>query len=109
MKAKETREEVWCTKCKTEGHSKEHYPVFVEYLSSGEPNPLPQAQGPWCEIYRKNGHKPQECYLLQKYVQTPKTLFCTCCKFVGHDENNCRAYELVMERTQDVYVVQSDQ
>ena len=31
-KGKEVREEVWCTKCRTEGHSKEHCPVFVEYL-----------------------------------------------------------------------------
>ena len=28
---------------------------------------------------------------------------------MGHDENNYRAYELMMERTQDVYAVQSDQ
>ena len=56
-----------------------------------------------------NGHIPQDCYLLQKYVQKPKNLFCTFCKYVGHDENNCRAYELMTERTQDVYVMQSDQ
>jgi hypothetical protein len=39
-KGKEVREEVWCTRCRTEGHSKEHYPVFTEYLASGAPNPL---------------------------------------------------------------------
>ena len=38
---KEVQEEVWCTRCRTEGHSKEHYPVFPEYLVSGAPNPLP--------------------------------------------------------------------
>ena len=42
-KGKETREEVWCTKCITEGHSKEHCLVFVEYLASGAPNLLSQA------------------------------------------------------------------
>ena len=42
-KGKEVREEVWCTKCRTEGLSKDHCPVFVEYLASGAPNPLPQA------------------------------------------------------------------
>lgn len=108
-KCKERREEVWCTKCIIESHSKEHCPIFVEYLANGEPNPLPQTQDPWCEIYRTNGHKPQYCYLLQQYVLTPKNQSCTFCKFVGHDENNCRAYELMMERTQDVYVVHSDQ
>ena len=108
-KGKETKEEVGCTKCITEGHSKEHCLVFVEYLASRAPNPLPQVRGPWCEICRMNGHRPQECHLLQKYVQTPKNLFCSFCKSVGHYENNCRAYELMMERTQDVYAMQSDQ
>lgn len=108
-KGKETREEVWYTKYRTKGHSKEHFPIFVEYLDTGEPNPLPQARGPWCEICRMNGHKPQECHLLQKYVQTPKNFFFTFCKSMGHDENNCRVYELMIERTQDVYAMQSDQ
>lgn len=42
-KRKEVREEVWCIKCRTEGHSKKHCPVFAEYLASGAPNPLTQA------------------------------------------------------------------
>ena len=41
-KGKEVREEVWCAKCRTEGHSREHCSVFVENLASGMPNPLPQ-------------------------------------------------------------------
>ena len=101
-KGKEVKEEVWCTKWRTEGHSRDHCPIFVEYMASGEPNHLPQVRGPWGEICRTNGHRPQECHLLQKYVQTPKNLFCTFCKFVGNNENNCRAYELMLERTQDV-------
>ena len=40
-KGKEVHEEVWCTRCRTEGHSKEHCLVFTEYLASGAPNPLP--------------------------------------------------------------------
>ena len=108
-KGKEVQEIVWCTKCRTKGHSKEHCSLFVEYLASGTPDPLPQARGPWCEICRTNGHRPQDYHLLKKYVQTPKSLFCTFCKSVGHDENNCRAYELMMERTRDVYAMQSDQ
>ena len=59
-KGKETIEEVWCTKCRTKGHSNEHYRIFVEYLASGAPNPLPQAEGPWCDICRTNGHRPQD-------------------------------------------------
>ena len=106
-KGKEVREEVWCTKCRTEGHSREQCPIYGEYLGSGALNPLPQVRGLWCEICRTNGHRPQGCPLLQKYVQTPKNLFCTFCKFVGHDDNNYRAYELTIERTQDVYAMQS--
>ena len=45
-KGKEVREEVWCTKCRTEGHSREHCPIFEKYLASSAPNPLPQARGP---------------------------------------------------------------
>lgn len=56
-----------------------------------------------------NGHRPQDFPLLQKYVQIPKKLFCTFWKSVGHDDNNYRAYELMMERTQDVYAIGSDQ
>ena len=40
-KGKEVHEEVWCTLYRTEGHLKEHYPVFAEYLASGAPKPLP--------------------------------------------------------------------
>ena len=40
-KGKEVREEVWCTRCITEGHSKEHCLVFAEYLASSAPKPLP--------------------------------------------------------------------
>lgn len=45
-KGKEIREEVWCTKCKTKDHSKEHCPVYADFLAAGAPNPLPQLQGP---------------------------------------------------------------
>ena len=108
-KEKEIREEVWSTKCRTKGHSKEHFPVYAECLAAGAPNPLPQLQGPWCEICKNKGHRLQECPLLQKYVQTTKNLYCNFCKSVGHDENHCRAYDLMKERTQDVYVMQAEQ
>ena len=109
QKGKKVREEVWYTKCRMEGHSKEHCPVYAEYMASGAPNPLPQTRGPWCEICRTNGHRPQDCPLLQKYVQVPKNLFCTFCQSVGHSDEHCRAYGLMQERTQDMYSMQIDQ
>ena len=42
QKGKQVREEVWCTKCRTKGHSKEHYPVYAEYMVGGAPNLVPQ-------------------------------------------------------------------
>ena len=108
-KGKEVREEVWCTRCRTEGHSREQCLVFAQYLTSGAPNPLPQAWGLWCEICRQAGHRPQYCHMLQKYTKTPKTLYCTFCSWAGHDDSHCRALDLMMERTQDVYAMQSEQ
>jgi hypothetical protein len=39
-KGKEKREDIWCIRCKSEGHDKEHCPLFHEYLASGAPSPL---------------------------------------------------------------------
>jgi hypothetical protein len=39
-KGKEKREDIWCIRCKSEGHDKEHFPLFNEYLAYGAPNPL---------------------------------------------------------------------
>ena len=41
QKGNQVREEVWCTKCRIVGHSKEHYLVYTEYMVSGAPNLLP--------------------------------------------------------------------
>jgi len=42
-KVKEKREDIWCIRCKLEGHDKENFPLFHEYLASGAPIPLNQA------------------------------------------------------------------
>ena len=98
-KGKELREEVWCTRCKTEGHSKEQCLVFTQYLASGALNPLPQIGGLWCEICRQMGHRPLDSHMLQKYTKTPKNLYYTFCSSVGHDDNHCCALDMMMERT----------
>jgi len=54
-KGKEVREEVWCIKCKAEGHHNDQCPLFQDYLNSGAPNPLNQGLGSWCEICRTRG------------------------------------------------------
>lgn len=36
----EVHEEVWCIKCKGQGHDKDHCPVFANYLEGGGPMSL---------------------------------------------------------------------
>ena len=40
-KGKEAMQGIWCIKCKAQGHTKYNCPVFIEYLATGAPNPLP--------------------------------------------------------------------
>jgi len=44
--------------------------------------------------------------LLEKYVSTLTSLYCTFCKSVGHDENNFRAYDMMNERR--AYIMQGE-
>jgi hypothetical protein len=106
-KGKDKREDIWCVRCRPEGHDKEHYPLFHDYFSSGAPNPLKQVNLPWCKVC-KNRHCPGECYYMKKYVQTPTNLYCTFCKSVGHDDMVCRDYDLMHERLRDIYKIQGE-
>ena len=64
-KGKEVTEEVWCIKCKAEGHHKDQCLMFQDYLNSGAPNPLNHNARPWCEICRTRGsHQPEHYPLL---------------------------------------------
>jgi hypothetical protein len=45
---------------------------------------------------------------MPKYVQTPTNIYCTFYKYVGHDENNCRAYDLMHESSRDAYRIQGE-
>ena len=47
--------------------------------------------------------------MLQKYTKTPKNLYCTFYSSIGHDDSHYHALDLMMERTQDVYAMQSEQ
>jgi len=94
----EVHTEVWCLKCKSQGHDKDHYPIFAIYITRGGPIPLrPEVPvGPsvetalWCAICQVVGqHAIDNCHLLQNFVQTPQQLFYNFCKSVGHDERQC--------------------
>lgn len=74
----EACEEVWCIKCKGQGHDKDHYLVFMNYLAEGglmslrleaqaRPSMVPTL---WCAICQIGGkHTTYNCHLLQKYTQ----------------------------------------
>ena len=63
-KGKSIREEVWCTRCKIEGHDKEQCLALRNYLNTSAPNPF-NPNVLYCEIYRTTGqHRPEDFYLL---------------------------------------------
>ena len=112
----EVREEEWCLKSKSQGHDKDHYPAFTNYLSVGGLMPLrPESQARpsttlalWCAIYQVTGkHTTYNFHLLQKYTQTPQKWFCKFCWSEGHDKHACRSYELIMDKT-PTYRVQAE-
>ena len=102
------RVEVWCLKCKGQGHDKDHCPIYQNYLIGGGLVPLkpenivgPRVGVPlWCTIFQIAGkHATDNCHILQKFVHTPQLLFFTFSKLGGHDECNFRSYELMTEWT----------
>ena len=49
-KAKENHDDLWCTGCHADGHTKDTCPMFHNYFLSGAPNPLNYSDIPWCRI-----------------------------------------------------------
>jgi hypothetical protein len=88
---KDKREVIWCTTCRTEGHHKNEFPTFAQYMETRLPKPLP-TRGLWCEICKKQGHDPYHCPMMKKYQTIPKSSYCNFCKSVGHDDKDCRPW-----------------
>jgi hypothetical protein len=53
-------------------------------------------------------HRPGECYYMKKYVQKPTNLYFKFCKSMGHDDRDCRAYDLMHERSREIYNIQGE-
>ena len=49
-KGKEAQEDLWCTKCRTDGHTKDNCLTYMNYFSSGAPNLLSAHGIPRCRI-----------------------------------------------------------
>ena len=45
-------------------------------------------------------HRPENCYLLQRYGQGPKNSYCNFFKSVGHNEDECRTYDAYRVHTE---------
>jgi hypothetical protein len=76
-------------------------------MASGAPSPLKQVTPPWWEVCR-NRNFPNECYYLQNYVETATNMYCTFFKSIGNDDRDCRDYDLMHERSGDIYKIQGE-
>jgi transcription initiation factor TFIID subunit TAF12 len=45
---------------------------------------------------------------MKKFVQTPTNFYCMFCKSIGHDDMDCRDYDLMHERSRDIYKIQGE-
>ena len=87
-KAKEDRDDLWCTQCHVDGHTKDTCLTFRNYLLSGASNPLSCAGIPWCRICQVYGHRHENCEYMQNMVTKAENMYCTFCQSVGHDDKN---------------------
>ena len=63
----------------------------------------------WCRICQTRGHNLEEFLYLQNIVSTPTSLYCKFCKSVGHDEKDCREFQLLQDKTVDTYLMKNDE
>ena len=60
-------------------------------------------------VFQTRGHKPEECLYLYKIVSNPSSIYCKFWRYVGHDEKDCRAYQLLKDRIVDTYLMKGDE
>ena len=88
-KAKEYRDDLWCTRCHAGRHTKDTCSKFWNYLLSRAPNLLSCVSVPWCHICQVYGHRHENYDYMQKMVTKAENWCCTFCWSVGHDDKNC--------------------
>ena len=93
-KGKEQHEDIWCIRCRTDGHTKDTCPYFQNYMLSGASNHLSCGNIPSCRIFQVYGHRHKECGYMQNMVMKPTNLYCS--------------YNLLQERTYDLYYVKGE-
>ena len=55
-KGKEKIQEVWCTRCGSEGHHQNECLMMKGYTVIGDSNLFPQNHVQWCEMCQRWGH-----------------------------------------------------
>ena len=105
---KDEHDDLWCTQCHVDGHTKDTFPSFHNYLLLRASNSLIFDSVPWCCICQVYGHRHEDCTYMQKMVTNPVSLYCTFCRSVGHEDKDCRAYDLLQEWTYDAYFVKGE-
>ena len=106
---KEAHEDLWCTRCRINGHTKDEFPAYMNYVSSGGPSPMNSQGLPWCNIFQIRGHQETDCLFMHKTICTPTSLYCKFWKYVGHDEKDCRSYQLMREKMVDAYIMKTEE
>ena len=107
-KGKEKHADIWCTRCHVNGHTKYTFLDFRNYLLYGSANSLSSGCMPWCHICQFYGHRHEECSYMQKMVSKPANLYCSFCRSIGHEDRDCRAYDLLQVRTYDSYFMKGE-
>ena len=75
----------------------------MNYVATGVPNPINTQGMPWCRICQTRVHRSEECLYLQKIVIAPTSLYIKFGKSVGHDEKDCREFQLLQEKMVDTF------
>ena len=106
-KAKEDYDDLWCSRCHVDGHTKDTCSTFQNYLLSRASNSLSCAGIPWCCICQVYGHRHENCEYMKNMVTKEENMYYTFFRLVGHDKNY-RAYDLLQERMYDLYFVKGE-
>ena len=107
-KEKEEHDDLWCTQCHVDEHTKDTCLTFQNYLLSRAPNPLSCIGVPCCHVCQVYGHRHENCSYMYKMVMKSEILSCTFCHSMGHKDKDCRDYDLFQEKTYDSYFVKGE-
>ena len=95
------------------GHTKDNCPLVADYMRVGGPSPLRPGSSRglsplhlglsrpalWCEdCCVAVLHDTNHCPRLGAYVPVVNKKWCKFCRLVGHDEQKCQAYDLMIDR-----------